>query len=134
MDVDSEWEFHARLFPTSDYPDGVVDGDTMWFELDLGFYIYHVQTLRLSGIDTHEISFVSHDSEEYERGIEERDWVSAWLKEGQANHDGDWPFTVITESYDASGKYGRLVCYVMRKSDGEILNERLLEEFDDVEY
>lgn len=130
----TEWEFHSRLHGTDRYPDGVVDGDTMWFQLDLGFYIWHVQNLRLGGVDTHEIHFVDKESEEYERGIEERDFVKAWFQEGRANYDGEWPFKVLTQKYDSSGKYGRLVAHVMRKYDGEILNERLLEEFDDIEY
>lgn len=134
----TDWEFHARLFPTKRYPSGVVDGDTMHFQLDLGFYMWFKRTLRLGEIDTHEISFVSHDSEEYERGMEEYNFVKAWFTEGEANYTSErnqnWPFKVITKKYDSRGKYGRVVCFVQRKSDGEMLNERLLEEFDDVRY
>lgn len=130
-----EWSYHARLYPNVE--EGVVDGDTMALQLDLGFYIWYIQTLRLAEVDTHEIHFVSHDSEEYERGMEEFEFVKAWFKEGQANHSGpraNWPFEVITEKYDSDGKYGRMIAYVMRKSDGQILNEDLLEEFENVEY
>lgn len=48
----------------------IVDGDTLDALLDLGFYQYAYERLRLEGIDTPEIFGVSRDSEEYERGME----------------------------------------------------------------
>lgn len=130
------WEFQrARPFEAG-YRLGVVDGDTIYFKLDLGFYIWHIEPVRLEGVDTHEIHGVSHDSEEYERGIDERDFVQAWLQEGVSNYEGSdtWPFRILTTAYDTLGKYGRTIGYVQRKYDSEVLNERLLEEFDGVEY
>lgn len=131
------FEYHARCFPNR-YEEGVVDGDTIWLHMDLGFWQRFIQPLRLAEIDTHEIHFVSHDSEEYERGVEERDFVREWIatarRKSPKGYDRHWPLHVITEKYSERGKYGRIVAYIQRKSDGEILNQRLLEEFDDVEY
>lgn len=131
----ASWEFQRAAPFSNEYRLGVVDGDTIYFKLDLGFYLRKVETIRLGNVDTHEIHFVDHDSEEYEKGIEERDFVQAWLQEGIANYDGmGWPFKVLTTDYDPTGKYGRTIGYIQRKSDKEILNERLLEEFDGIEY
>lgn len=46
----------------------VVDGDTLDCLLDLGFYQYAYERVRLGTIDTPEIYGVPHDSEEYARG------------------------------------------------------------------
>lgn len=127
------WHFPASPFDR-EYELGVVDGDTIWFQLDLGFWMWYVQPLRLANVDTHEIHFVSHDSEEYQRGIKERDFVRNWMKKAVEEYDGHWPLTVITEKRDDRGKYGRILAHVRRNSDDEYLNDRILEEFDGVEY
>lgn len=126
--------YDARAFTGTDYELGVVDGDTQWLQLDLGFYNWMVDTLRLEDVDTHEIHFVDHDSEEYKRGIEEREFVKEWLRTAAYNYDGRFPVQVGITTYDHTGKYGRTLGYIRRKCDGEILNDRLLEEFDDVAY
>lgn len=61
--------------------EGVVDGDTYSLLIDLGFYQYAYERIRLSGVDTPEIYGVSHDSEEYERGQEAKRFVQQYVSE-----------------------------------------------------
>lgn len=109
-------------------PRHVVDGDTIDVTVDLGFRIHREIRLRLTGIDTHEISGVDSDSEEYRRGITEKEFVEAWLEAG-TSENFDWPLRIQT---DKTGKYGRYLAEVERKSDGAVLNEDLVNEFGDV--
>ncbi|AYM00284.1 YncB-like endonuclease [Halobacterium phage phiH] len=104
----------------------VVDGDTIDVVVDLGFHIQREIRLRLQGVDTHETYGVSHDSEEYRQGKRETELVEEWLGEA----DGDWPILIRTEK---KGKYGRYLAEIERRSDGAVLNEVLLEEFEGVE-
>lgn len=59
----------------------VVDGDTFDVLIDLGFYQYAYERLRLAGIDTPEIYGVAHDSEEFVRGQEAKRLAQRWLLE-----------------------------------------------------
>jgi len=123
--LDDCWTFPAR-------PVNVLDGDTIEVTVDLGFHIRRDVTLRLAKVDTAEIHFVSHDSEEYRRGQAHAEFVEGWLDEAQVSHDGDWPLRVYTAE---RGKYGRYLAWVRRPSDSGFLNAVLLEEFgDDVRY
>lgn len=134
----SKFSYHARLF--TDHKDaGIIDGDTQILQIDLGFYHWFTETIRLSGVDTHETHFVSTESREYKRGVKETIFVEEWYTKAESfgfsnDYDSKWPLKFISEEYDSYGKYPRVVGRVKRKSDGEILNERLLQEFDDVRY
>jgi micrococcal nuclease len=101
----------------------VVDGDTQDVVVDLGFHMQRQIRLRLMDVDTHETYGVKHSSEEYRRGKRETEFVREWLP------NGEWPLLVRT---DKRGKYGRYLAEIERRSDGEILNDRLLSEFDGV--
>lgn len=119
-----------------DEAEPVVDGDTIWFRIDKGFYDFHVTDVRLLTVDTREISFVSHDSEEYERGMKHREFVVDWLEQAEAVHDGDWPFLLKTRLGEQSGTYGRVLAEVWGRSVStreRNLADALLAEFDDVE-
>jgi micrococcal nuclease len=104
----------------------VVDGDTYDFEVDLGFHVKTAIRVRMVGVDTHETYGVSKDTEEYERGMEEKRFVEDWF---DAAED-----VIIRTEKDGQGKYGR---WLARVYDGdpadkktECLNARLIEEFD----
>jgi micrococcal nuclease len=114
------WEYRARCVE-------VVDGDTVDVEVDVGFKMTRTIRLRLSRVDTHEIHGIEESSEEYRRGIEESQFVRAFLT-GRGT-EGDWPLIVRTEK---KGKYGRYMAEVERRSDGAVLNDVLLDRFDGV--
>lgn len=106
----------------------IVDGDTYDFEVDLGFRTTKEIRVRPLDVDTAETWFVSHDSEEYERGVIHTEFVEEWFEEAREEYDGKWPFVVDTKK-DETGKYGRWLAYIYRKSDGEEVTEALIEEF-----
>ena len=109
--------------------DRVIDGDTYEMHVDLGYRCEHTIHVRLADVDTHEIYGVKKESAEYQAGDAERDWVTAWFTEGEANYDGDWPFVVT--SYEA-GKYaGRWIADVTRTFDGASLAAAVVAEFGD---
>jgi len=109
----------------------VVDGDTQDVVVDLGFHIQRRIRLRLQGVDTHETYGVSHDSEEYRRGKQESEFVERWFDDAADAHvDSKWPLIVRT---DKTGKYGRYLATIERRSDGAVLNDALRETFDGVD-
>lgn len=104
----------------------VVDGDTYDFEVDLGFHTFTRIRIRMSGIDTAETYGVKHESDEYARGIEQKEFVEDWFKSAED--------VIIETEKDEKGKYGRWLARVYESNpdneDSECLNERLIEEFD----
>lgn len=108
----------------------VVDGDTIDLVVDLGFDVSLDLRARLTGIDTAEIHFVSKESAEYRAGMRHKEFVEEWLQVGVDEYDGEHPFLIETEK-DQQGKYGRYLATVIRRSDGCVLNEALIEEFGD---
>lgn len=114
--------------------ESIVDGDTMWFTLDLGLDIHTFEKIRLLNADTRETHFVSHDSEEYRRGKIHTEFVEDWIEAATLSWTEDqWPFFVDTE-YDATGDHERLLADVYAREDPtKSLEEALFEEFDDVE-
>lgn len=120
------WSYRSKIID-------IVDGDTMDLSIDTGFQITVNERIRLSSVDTHEISFVSKDSEEYRRGMEEYQYVQDWVEQGRENWKGNYPFILFSEK-TGRGSYNRYLGYIIRRSDGSELNEDLLENFDDIEY
>ena len=102
---------------------GVVDGDTIDVSLEVFPDLTFEIRTRLLGVDTHETYGVSTDSEEHRRGMEEKEFVEEWL-DSQA---------VLRVRVGEKGKYGRYLAEFIGV-DGEILNDRLLEEFDGVSW
>jgi len=76
----------------------VVDGDTVDIMFDLGLNIFVKQRIRLYGIDTPEIFGLRKESEEYQRGIEAKEFVSERVLNKRV-----W----IKTHKDKTGKYGR---------------------------
>lgn len=107
----------------------VIDGDTIDITFDLGFDISMDERIRLASVDTAEIHFVSHDSEEYHKGVKHHEFVIKWLSDA-ADTGYDWPLIVESVEYQR-GSYGRVLANVYRKLDGEQLADALINEFGD---
>jgi len=116
---------HAWNFPAQ--VRRVVDGDTLDVRTDLGFRNYSLQRVRLGGIDTAEIYGVSHDTEEYHNGMIHSKFVSDWVDD---SGDSEFPFILVTEK--ESGKYGRWIGDLKRRSDGLWLTDCIVGEFPEV--
>jgi endonuclease YncB( thermonuclease family) len=112
----------------------VVDGDTLVLTIDLGFNISKQSVkVRLLNVDAHEIHFVSHGSLEYQKGMEEKQFVSDWLNKAQESTESDWPLLVDTVKGDNTGKYGRYLAYLYAEGMDQSLNSKLIEQFDKLE-
>lgn len=119
---ESEWfTYQARVIR-------VVDGDTLIIKADQGFWNAKTFRARIGGLDTDEIHSTSRDSEEYKRGIKQKNFVESWLTNSELTM---WPFVVTTEP--VKGKWGRWASVIRRKDSDEVLNESIVEEFPQVE-
>lgn len=92
----------------------VYDGDTITkAEIDLGFNISIVETLRLVGINTPELR-----GDERERGLISRDFLREKIKVNE--------YFLIRTRKGGKGKYGRWLAEIF--VDGVNLNKALLDE------
>jgi micrococcal nuclease len=96
---------------------GVVDGDTIDVEIDLGFDISIFKRVRLAGIDTPE----SRTSDKYEKtlGLESK----AFLKQKLS---GTQNIVIRTEKPDSSEKYGRVLGWLFLDGEETSFNETMI--------
>lgn len=101
----------------------VIDGDTVDIDIDLGFGVWmHRERVRLYGIDTPESR--TRDLEEKKFGLLAKAYVRDHLPVGSIQ-------TLITIK-DGKGKFGRILGKF--KVGNEILNEKMIKEYQAVEY
>lgn len=129
---DDIWTYRARPSRHSDYHCGVVDGDTYDFIIDTGFKQHAAPRLRSLVLDTDEIHTVAHDSDEYQRGQAQKQFVLDWIAEAVTHActtstlPSHWPLLVRTEH--EQGSRGRWLAEVYNWK-GESLAEALVDEF-----
>lgn len=82
--------------------DKVVDGDTVDVTLDLGFYIYKRERIRVLGIDTSELT--SRDPVLRERAIQGREFARKWFSADLSQYE-----LRVQTIKDKSDKYGRIL-------------------------
>jgi endonuclease YncB( thermonuclease family) len=114
------YEYQAVLKPTSSQPAGVVDGDTVYVNVDMGLTIYHTITLRLYGVNAPEMSTAA--------GKTAKQWVIDWFK----THVPFGVFTLQTRR-DKTEKFGRFLATIVAP-DGANLNEDLVASDNAVPY
>lgn len=105
----------------------VVDGDTVDVDIDLGFGVWlNDQRIRLYGVDTPESR--TRDLEEKKYGLAAKAYVEKFL-------DDEW-LVLKTETYDASGKFGRILGSLYRTTNyaDQSVNEYLIEKYHAVPY
>lgn len=86
----------------------VIDGDTLWLEVDLGFDVRRKDSFRLYGVDTPELPTPE--------GVAAREFLIEELTKGELR---------ITTIKDRREKYGRYLAVLW--IDGENINVRLIE-------
>lgn len=104
----------------------VVDGDTLDVFIDQGFEDYKLIRVRVKDVDTDEIFGVAKDTDEYQRGMEQKQFVEDFTEVDEHGFE-DFPLSVRTFG---KGKYGRWVGRIWK--DGEDLANALIEEWPDV--
>ena len=98
---------------------GVVDGDTIDVDIDLGFNVSFSQRVRLAGIDTPE----SRTSDKFEKtlGIEAKEYLKYKLKDAKI-------VVIKTEKPDSSEKYGRILGWLYVDGDTVSVNDHMIED------
>ena len=96
---------------------GVVDGDTIDVDIDLGFNISYSQRVRLAGIDTPESR--TTDKKEKALGLE----VKQRLKDVLANAS---IVVIRTQKPDSTEKYGRVLGWLFVDGAEKSVNEALI--------
>jgi endonuclease YncB( thermonuclease family) len=117
------YEYSAVGVPSQGDPLGVVDGDTLHVEVDLGMDVKIKTTLRLYGINAPEMH-----GETKAAGTAAKAYALSWF----AGHVGGGEFTVRTYK-DAKEKYGRYLATVIAP-DGAVLNDDLVASGNAVVY
>lgn len=98
---------------------GVVDGDTIDVEIDLGFNVSFSQRVRLAGIDTPE----SRTKDKFEKslGLEAKEYLKTKLKDAEL-------IVIKTEKPDSSEKYGRILGWLYVNGDTVSINDHMIED------
>jgi len=98
---------------------GVVDGDTIDVDIDLGFNVSYAQRVRLAGIDTPE----SRTTDKFEKslGLEAKEYLKSKLKDAKL-------IVIKTEKPDSSEKYGRILGWLYVDGDTISINDHMIED------
>jgi micrococcal nuclease len=98
---------------------GVVDGDTIDVDIDLGFNVSYAQRVRLAGIDTPE----SRTTDKFEKslGLEAKEYLKSKLKDAKL-------IVIKTEKPDSSEKYGRILGWLYVDGDTISVNDHMIED------
>ena len=98
---------------------GVVDGDTIDVDIDLGFSVSFSQRVRLAGIDTPE----SRTSDKFEKtlGLESKEYLKSKLKDAKV-------VVIKTEKPDSSEKYGSILGWLYVDGDTVSINDHMIED------
>ena len=98
---------------------GVVDGDTIDVDIDLGFSISYSQRVRLAGIDTPE----SRTSDKFEKtlGLESKEYLKTKLKDAK-------DIIIKTQKPDSSEKYGRILGWLYVDGAAISVNEQMIQD------
>jgi len=122
---------HHRFFVYRAHRDEVVDGDTYDVVVDCGFSMFKRLRVRLDGVDTAETYGIDHESDEYQRGMKQANWVAEWFNQAHEAYDGRWPLVIRTFK-DETGKYGRFIAEIYRRDTAASLSDGLIIEFPSV--
>jgi micrococcal nuclease len=98
---------------------GVVDGDTIDVDIDLGFSISYSQRVRLAGIDTPESRTI--DKFEKTLGLESKEYLKTKLKDAK-------DVIIKTQKPDSSEKYGRILGWLYVDGATKSINEQMIED------
>lgn len=98
---------------------GVIDGDTIDVDIDLGFDISLMKRVRMAGIDTPESR--TKDKNEKALGLESKEYLKYKLKDAKE-------IVIKTELPDSSEKYGRVLGWVYIDGQDKSINESMIED------
>ena len=105
MMIKNDYIYNAKII-------NVVDGDTLDLEIDLGFYTFVRERIRLSGIDTPELT--SPDKAKREAAISAKKFTETFLNK-----------KVTLQSFKVD-KYGRFLAELFLSNDPISINQKLI--------
>lgn len=127
------WKFRASIGSTdSEVIKNVVDGDTVDLTADLGFGVTRRLTLRLEGVDTAETHNTAHDSDEYQLGVEQANFVRDWLITAMQLGKGDWYLHLETDKDTRS--FTRWIGDIQRTCDQQWLSHAIISQWPEARY
>lgn len=100
----------------------VVDGDTVYFDVDLGFTVHYSIDVRLLDIDAPEV-YGAHATE---AGRQAKAYMESLCPPGQA--------VLLHTQRDDTGKYGRYLATVYLPGDDVSLNQKMIDSGHAVPY
>ena len=95
----------------------VVDGDTIYVDIDLGFDISFSSRVRLAGIDTPESR--TTDKMEKALGLESKEYLKKAI-------DASKTVVIKTEKMNSSEKYGRILGWLFLDGSKVSVNEQMI--------
>ncbi len=98
---------------------GIIDGDTIDVDIDLGFNITYAQKVRLAGIDTPESR--TKDLKEKALGLEAKEYLKSKIKDSKK-------IAIKTQLPDSSEKYGRILGWLYVDDAKISVNEQMIED------
>jgi|LGOV01.1.fsa_nt_gb micrococcal nuclease len=110
--VNEMYEYTAEV-------DRVVDGDTLDLIVDMGFKVTTNQRIRLAHVNTPETWRVKHESEEYKKGMEAKQFVEKRLADNNNQ--------MRLRTYKYTGRYGRYIGEILLEDSDISLNEELVQ-------
>ena len=114
------WIILINMYTYSAKLNRIIDGDTLDIKIDLGLRVSVDIRTRLFGINCPEIFGVVHNTPEYLKGLQAKDYVTQWF----ASLGTD---SFVVQTYkDKQEKYGRWLIKVTSLDGVKVLNEDLL--------
>jgi micrococcal nuclease len=107
------YEYHVKKVT------GVVDGDTIDCDIDLGFNVSYSQRVRLAGIDTPESR--TKDKMEKALGLEAKEYLKNKIKDASS-------VVIKTQLPDSSEKYGRILGWIYVDEQELSINEQMIQD------
>jgi micrococcal nuclease len=107
------YEYHVKKVT------GVVDGDTIDCDIDLGFNVSYSQRVRLAGIDTPESR--TKDKMEKALGLEAKEYLKNKIKDASS-------VVIKTQLPDSSEKYGRILGWLYVDDQKLSINEQMIQD------
>jgi micrococcal nuclease len=114
------WVFLARI-------DRIVDGDTVQLTFDTGMHTRRIERCRLLKVNAPEVR-----GEEHVAGMAAKVWMVQWWAGVRAASDAEFPLIVTTEK--DPDHFGRFLCTIWERDNGECLNDALISAGHAVEY
>ena len=122
------YEGIARLCKEKEIDDTTIvyDGDTFDVFVSTWHDSFSKETVRLRGVDTKELYGENHKD-----AVTQTNFTKKWLDSNEEKSPYHYPFIVRNYGEDS---FGRIIADIIDRKSDNILNEDILNEFENVKY